>query len=159
MKRLLLIILSVFVAAIGLGGCANSRSANDGFVEVCSVTVDGETTYSRVVSYLNDITEITKDEFDEAEGEKPTGMPKSPSSWNLNTDKSNNPKHAKGEVLFSKYQSPPPIETHYYRYVFSHFEYRYVSVKVVSDKQIYVKTYDNITTLYSTDSYSVVYFK
>lgn len=155
MKKLVCSLLIV-VLSLSLFACNNKDKEifTDDFVEVESVTID-DTTYSSWIVYnYKDTIEITKEEFDNIEGGR-----QSPEK--LARDKSNLNKLVAGYITRTDYFDGK--DNHYYKITFDSEEIRYASVKIIDDRSLRLKIYDDFykketITYYTSDSITINYF-
>ena len=155
--------LTCFVLIISCGafftGCQSNDSSNsseDNFIEVYSLTYitsnnNSSTRYSRyTVRYDNEsIVEVNEDEFNAASNDYKIAYPYL--TINISKDKSNLPKFNIGDYIYL-------YNYGYRKAICTDIEYQYLSVSIVDNRTIKIKSYDGSISVLSSDFYEIEYF-
>ena len=166
MKRFCLLLVCLLILPIFFVGC-DKDDEND-FIEVQSITYsigDETTTLSSTFKthYTNPIS-MSYEEFNTSNEEIIIDYAPSTNNQIINCDKSNLNKYKSYlyKTCFYSYTPYPDTPTdsanHYYKFKFEKIEEFYVSVKVISDNVLEIKSSQSEISRICTTSYKINYF-
>lgn len=161
MKKIKVVLLCLVLALSSLAfvGCKAPLDADDGYVEVMSVSYGDKKISSGFRLTFENQIEISHDEYD--------SFSASFKNWNVFNEFTRDKSNIYDFVLEHDYAGSElrynyeifKYETYYYKVTLKKIEYEYVYVKIVDNRSLYIKTFDEEETFYVGESYTIEYFK